>query len=386
MIDREETHDAANPEVSVVLPAMNEEGSIGTCIRRIQEVFRNLNLRGEIIVSDSSDDRTADIARALGATVVHPRYRGYGCAYHEGFRHVRGKYVIIGDADNTYDFSEIPLFLEELEKGADIVIGSRFRGTIQPGAMKPLHRYIGNPLLTWILNGIFQTSFSDAHSGFRAFRKDVLKSLDLQSCGMEFASEMLIKGSREHLTIVEVPVTYAPRNSPSKLQSFTDGWRHIRFILLNKPVAFLAIPGVLCSMFGLVMMAAFYTSDAGANVHTHSFILGALMLTGGLQLLLSGIIVRVYSAAHGYDKGDGLVGAVLNYQILELFLIIGSILVLTGLFIGGGILFRWIRSGYGALNEISNAVLSLALVLMGLQIMFSIVFISMMCLNQETRP
>jgi glycosyltransferase involved in cell wall biosynthesis len=382
----EGTRDTSDPEVSVVLPALNEEGSIEICIRKIQEVFRDLDLRGEIIISDSSDDRTAYIARGLGVKVVHPKYRGYGCAYHEGFQHVRGKYVIIGDADNTYDFSEIPLFLAELEKGADMVIGSRFKGTIQEGAMKPLHKYIGNPLLTGILNSIFHTSFSDAHSGFRAFRTDVLKRLNLQSCGMEFASEMLIKASREHLNIVEVPVTYTPRDSPSKLQSFTDGWRHLRFILLNKPVAFLAVPGIFFSIFGLIMMAAFYTSDAGSAVHTHSFILGTLLLTGGLQLLLSGIIIRVYSVAHGYDRREGMIDAVLNYQILELFLIIGSVLVLTGLFIGGGILSRWVRSGYGSLNEISNAVLSLALVLMGLQIVFAIVFISMICLNQETQP
>jgi len=382
----EEPRETANPEVSVILPALNEEGSIGICIRKIQEVFRDLDLRGEIIISDSSDDRTADIARGLGVKVVHPKHRGYGCAYHEGFRHVRGKYVIIGDADNTYDFSEIPLFLGELEKGADMVIGSRFKGTIQEGAMKPLHKYIGNPLLTGILNRIFHTSFSDAHSGFRAFRTDVLNRLNLQSCGMEFASEMLIKASREHLYIVEVPVTYTPRDSPSKLQSFTDGWRHLRFILLNKPVAFLAVPGVFCSLFGLIMMAAFYTSDAGSAVHTHSFILGALLLTGGLQLLLSGLIIRIYSVAHGYDRGGRIVEMILNYQILEIFLIIGAVLILTGLFIGGSILLYWIRSGYGPLNEISNAVLSLALVLMGLEIVFAFVFISMMCLNRETSP
>ena len=175
-------------DISVILPTLNEEETVETCIRKIQNVFKNLRVSGEIIISDSSTDRTPVIAESLGATVIHPKSRGYGCAYTEAFAHARGRYIVIGDADNTYDFNEIPLLIREIEKGFDLVIGSRFRGTIMKGAMTPLHRYIGNPLLTFVLNKVFHTSFTDTHSGFRAIRSDALKSLHLQSCGMEFAS------------------------------------------------------------------------------------------------------------------------------------------------------------------------------------------------------
>ncbi len=192
--------------------------------------------------------------------MVHPSHRGYGYAYLEGFTHARGKYIVMGDADNTYDFLELPLLVRELDKGADLVVGSRFRGELKKGAMTPLHQYIGNPLLTWLLNTVFHTDFSDTHSGFRAFRADALKKLDLQSWGMEFASEMVIKASREGLTNKRSPHHLLPKGkTPSKLSSFSDGWRHLRFILLLKPMPFLTIPGILFP-FLVILMAAFYTS------------------------------------------------------------------------------------------------------------------------------
>ena len=236
---------SSTPYLSVILPSLNEETTIGICIRKIQKVFGDLGVSGEIIVSDSSTDHTPEIAREVGAVVVHPSHRGYGFAYLEAFVQARGKYIVIGDADNTYDFLELPLLVKELEKGADLVIGSRFAGELKKGSMTPLHQYIGNPLLTWVLNRVFHTKFSDAHSGYRAIRADALNKLNLQSWGMEFASEMLIKASREGLTITEVPITYYPRETPSKLDSFSDGWRHLRFILLLKPIPFLTIPGII---------------------------------------------------------------------------------------------------------------------------------------------
>ena len=371
------------PDISVVLPALNEETTIGICIQKIQQAFESMGVRGEIIVADSSNDATPDIAREMGAIVVHPAHRGYGAAYLEGFAHARGRYIVIGDADNTYDFLEMPVLIQELDKGADLVIGSRFQGEIREGAMTPLHQYIGNPLLTWVLNRVFRTGFSDTHSGFRAFRADTLEQLNLQSWGMEFASEMLIKASREGLTITEVPITYYPRETPSKLSSFSDGWRHVRFILLLKPMPFITLPGILCSIFGLFMMAAFYASADAPAGRTHSFILGALLVTGGLQLLLFGVMIKVYSAMHGFEKREGFVDALLNYQNLEKFLGAGAVLILIGLGIGGVILLDWVQSGFGTLSQITNAVLSLSLIIIGLQIVFMAVFISMMCLNVE---
>lgn len=377
------TGGTTKPDISVILPTLNEETTIGICIEKIQKIFKDQAISGEIIVSDSSTDNTPEIARELGAVVVHPSHRGYGFAYLEGFAHARGSYIVIGDADNTYDFLELPLLVRELDQGADLVVGSRFKGDLKKGAMTPLHQYIGNPLLTWVLNTVFHTEFSDTHSGFRAIRADALKKLSLQSWGMEFASEMLIKASREGLRITEVPITYYPRETPSKLSSFSDGWRHVRFILLLKPMPFLTIPGVFFAFFGLLMMAAFYASSEDPSGRTHSFILGAILFTGGFQLLVSGVTIKVYSAAHGFEKPEGLVKTFLNYQNLELFLAAGVGMILAGLVIGGFILQDWIQSGFGPLSQITNAVLSLSLVIIGLEISFIAVFISMMCLNSD---
>jgi glycosyltransferase involved in cell wall biosynthesis len=374
------------PDVSVILPALNEETTIGTCIGKIWKIFSDQGISGEIIVSDSSTDNTPKIASEMGALVVHPPHRGYGYAYLEGFTHARGKYIVIGDADDTYDFLELPLLLNELDKGADLVIGSRFRGEIKKGAMIPLHQYIGNPLLTWILNHVFHANFSDTHSGFRAFRAEILQKLNLQSWGMEFASEMVIKASREGLRIKEVPITYYPRGSPSKLSSFSDGWRHLRFILLLKPMPFLTIPGILCTFFGLILMAAFYTSANDPTGRLHSFILGAILISGGLQLFLSGILIKVYSVIHGFEKRVGFIVDLFNYHTLERFLAVGIVLTLLGLVIGCFILKSWIFTGFGELAQIGNAVLSLLLIIIGLEVAFTTVFISMMCLNDETSP
>jgi len=379
----ESDNNTTSPDISVILPALNEETTIGICIGKIQQVFRSMGIRGEIIVSDSSTDATPEIAQSMGAIIVHPEHRGYGYAYLEAFRYARGRYIVIGDADNTYDFLELPLLIRKLDEGADLVIGSRFKGEILDGAMIPLHRYIGNPLLTWVLNKVFGTDFSDTHSGFRAIRADSLKRLNLQSWGMEFASEMLIKASREGLTITEVPITYHPRGTPSKLSSYSDGWRHLRFILLLRPMPFLTVPGILCTLFGLVLMAAFYTSANDPDGRTHSFILGTILLTGGFQLLLSGVVIKVYSAVHGFERREGMVEELLNYQTLEKLLVAGSVLVLAGLIIGGYILWGWMVAGFGSLNQIRNAVLSLSLVIIGLEIVFIAVFISMMCLNGD---
>jgi glycosyltransferase involved in cell wall biosynthesis len=375
--------DTQFPKVSVVLPTLNEELTIGICIQKIQQVFSDLGVQGEIIVSDSSTDATPEIARAMGAIVVHPEHRGYGYAYLEGFTHAQGKYIVMGDADNTYDFLEMPLLIAGLEKGGDLIIGSRFEGEIKEGAMVPLHQYIGNPFLTWLLNRVFDTSFSDTHSGFRAIRADALRKLSLQSWGMEFASEMLVRASHEGLKITEVPITYYPRKAPSKMSSFTDGWRHLRFILLLKPMPFLTIPGIFCTFFGVIMMAAFYSLNNDPSGRTHSFILGAILLTGGFQLFMSGVMIKVYSVIHGFDRREGFVNYVLNYQNLEKFLCAGAIFIIGGLIIGGFILQDWVRSGFGPLNKVTNAVVSLSLIIIGLEIAFIAVFISMMCLNDD---
>ena len=370
-------------DVSVILPALDEEKTIGECIQKIQTVFHDNAITGEIIVSDASTDRTAEIARSLGAVVIHPEKKGYGNAYLEAFRHAQGRFIVLGDADNTYDFSEIPKLLAPLKNGADFVIGSRFKGTIHPGAMSPLHRYIGNPVLTWMVNVIFHTNYSDTHSGFRAITSEALDRLNLKTGGMEFASEMLVMASKEQLKIAEVPIDYYPRITPSKLHSFADGWRHVRFVLLMRPLPFIAVPGMVFSVLGLLLMAFFYTQGNIESSHLHTFILGAIMVMGGLQVILTGFLMKTYSVVHGYGRKSGLIELLMNYHNLEKFILAGSFLILAGILFGISILIRWISVNFGELSQISTAIVSLVFIVSGIQIFLFAVFQSMMLLNEN---
>jgi glycosyltransferase involved in cell wall biosynthesis len=371
------------PTVSVILPALDEELTIASCIEKIQTAFKDHSIQGEILVADASTDRTAETARSLGATVIHPEKKGYGNAYHAAFEQARGQYIVMGDADDTYDFREIPLLLVPLQNGADLVIGSRFKGTIHPGSMTSLHRYIGNPFLTWMVNWIFHTRFSDTHSGFRAITRGALDRLNINSGGMEFASEMLIMASKEHLHIEEVPINYYPRKTPSKLHSFADGWRHIRFVLLMKPLPFIAIPGILFAVVGFLLMTFFYLKGDVEFSHLHIFILGALMMMGGLQVILTALLMKTYSVIHGYEKKIGIIELFMRYHNLEKFLLLGAILALFGILMGLNIIIQWISENFGILSQISTAIISLVLITTGLQVFLFAVFQSMMLLNEN---
>jgi len=371
------------PTVSVLLPALDEELTIGDCIIKIQQVFRDNSISGEIIIADASTDRTAEIARSLGATVIHPEKKGYGNAYLAAFEHARGQYLVLGDADDTYDFLEIPKLLAPLKNGADFVIGSRFKGTIQPGSMTPLHRYIGNPVLTWMVNWIFHTRFSDTHSGFRAITREALARLNIKTGGMEFASEMLIMASKENLRIEEVPINYYPRTSPSKLHSFADGWRHVRFVLLMKPLPFIAIPGIFFAAAGVLLMGFFYLKGNVESSHLHTFILGAIMVMGGMQVVVSALLMKTYSVIHGYETKTGVIELFMRYHNLEKFLLAGAFLAFSGILLGLNIFIQWIGENFGFLSQISEAIVSLVLITTGIQIFLFAVFQSMMLLNEN---
>src|ERR1022692_4766797 len=218
--------------LSVVIPCLNEEENIEECVRTALAVLREKNIDGEVLVVDNaSEDDSAALAAAAGARVVSEPRRGYGSAYLAGFAAAKGRYIVMADADLTYDFNEIPRFVAELDAGAELVMGDRM-DNIQPGAMPWLHRYIGNPILSGLLDLFFRPGVKDAHCGMRAVRRDVLPRLDLRTTGMEFASEMVIRAAKQHLAITEVDIEYHPRGGESKLSSFRDGWRHLRFILL----------------------------------------------------------------------------------------------------------------------------------------------------------
>jgi len=370
-------------DVSVILPALDEQRTIGECITKIQKVFRENGINGEIIVADSSTDRTAVIARSLGAFVVNAESNGYGNAYLTAFKHARGHFIVMGDADNTYDFYQIPKLIAPLKSGADFVIGSRFKGDIHAGSMTLLHRYIGNPLLTWMINIIFHTHFSDSHSGFRAITRKALIRLPVKTGGMEFASEMLVMASKEHLKIVEVPIDYYPRLNPSKLHSFADGWRHIRFVLLMKPLPFVAIPGLIFFLIGLLLMTFFFAQGSVESSHLHTFILGAILMIGGIQVVLSGFLMKTYSVIHGYENKAGIIELLMKYHSLEIFLIIGFFLIAAGVLLGLNIFLHWVSTNFGFLSEISTAIMSLVFIVTGIQVFLFAVFQSMMLLNEN---
>jgi glycosyltransferase involved in cell wall biosynthesis len=370
-------------DISVILPALDEEHTIGECIKKIQSVFHDNAIKGEIIVADSSHDRTPEIATSLGAQVIHPENRGYGNAYRVAFAVAKGRIIVIGDADNTYDFLELPRLLKPFEDGADMVIGSRFLGELKPGSMTILHRYIGNPILTAMINFVFHTHFSDTHSGFRAVKREALDNLSLTSGGMEFASEMIISAARNGLQVKEVPITYYPRITPSKLHSFADGWRHIRFVLLMKPLPFVAIPGLVFSLVGILLMAFFYLQGNVESSHLHTFILGAILIMGGLQVVLTGFLMKTYSVIHGYETKAGIIERIMNYENLEKFLVLGSVLLFVGALLGINILIQWVSVSFGFLSEISTAILALVLIVSGLQVVLFAVFQSMMLLNEN---
>jgi len=370
-----------DPGISIIMPALNEEVTIGSCIRGIQELFAANQICGEIIVSDSSTDNTASIAQSLNALVIHPAKPGYGNAYLEAFQYSKHSIIVMMDSDGTYNASEILQLIGPIKTGADLVIGSRFKGKIHPGAMTPLHRYIGNPLLTLVLNLVFHTYFSDAHSGFRAIRREAMDKLHLKTGGMEFASEMLVMASKKGLKIEEVPTTYFPRKTPSNLHSFADGWRHLRFILLMKPVPFLAIPGLIFSVLGVLLMTLFYLNGDIETSHLHSFILGSILLIGGVQVITMGVNTEVYSIIHGYQEKSRIMATFLNYHSLEKYLIIGGALIFVGIILGISVLLQWINANFGEISQISTSVVALTLIVIGIQVISCSIFISMMLLN-----
>ena len=280
-------------DISVVMPCLNEEASVGLCVRKAWEGIARTGLRGEVIVSDNgSSDASVARAKAAGAKVVHQDLRGYGNAYLKGFDAARGRIIVMGDADDSYDFTAIPDLIAPLYKGFDYVLGSRFDGRISKGAMTWSHRYIGNPVLTGVLNCFFKLHVSDAHSGFRAFTRSALNTLALRSEGMEFASEIVVKAAMADLRVAEVPITYHPRVGVSKLHSLRDGWRHLRFLLLLCPRYLFVLPGLSLFTAGLLGQLLLLGVAHGSPALNGKILL-ALLTFAGSQLVMFGVLAEL---------------------------------------------------------------------------------------------
>jgi glycosyltransferase involved in cell wall biosynthesis len=372
------------PLVSVVIPCLNEAQNIEQCVRTALAVLDGMDDPGEVVVADNgSEDGSAELAQAAGARVVHESRRGYGSAYLAGFAASRGRYIVMVDADLTYDFNEIPRFVAELEAGAEMVIGDRM-DNIQPGAMPWLHRYIGNPILTGLLNLLFRTGVKDAHCGMRAVRREVLERLDLRTTGMEFASEMVIRASKEHLRIAEFPIEYHPRGGESKLSSFRDGWRHLRFLLVHSPTHLFILPGTLLAALGLLITCLVEAgfSFFGRAWGLHALVGGSVLMIVGTQVLTLGLCAHAYGT-YFMGERDPWFDRMRSRFRLEHGLALGGLFMLVGLAMGGVILGDWISNGFGGLAYEQLAVLAAALLVVGIQIFFSSFLLSILGLRRR---
>jgi len=373
-----------NVRVSLVIPCLDEEGTIGVCIEKARGVFLEKNIKSEILVVDNgSTDNSVKVALSSGAKVIAQPMKGYGAAYLRGLREAQGEYLIMGDGDDTYDFREIPKFIEALDEGYDLVIGSRFKGKILKGAMSFSHRYIGNPILTAFLNIFFGSKLSDAHSGLRAFTKAVFNKLDLKTTGMEFASEMIVSALRKNIKIKEVPITYYPRRGKSKLKPLFDAWRHLRFMLIFSPNWLFIFPGL--GLFAGGFLALLLSGWGGLTILGHRFDIHAMIFFAffsllGFQMVNLGLFAKTYSFLEGFEKEDTSLKKFYGRFNLETGICLGSIAFTLG-FIGSiYIVLKWIKSGFGPLNEAKLCILGL---LLGIQVIFSSFFLSLLGLPKK---
>jgi glycosyltransferase involved in cell wall biosynthesis len=374
----------AEPLVSVVIPCLNEAINIEACVTSARTAMTDSGLSGEVIVVDNgSEDDSAALAAAAGARVVSERRRGYGSAYLAGFAAARGTYIVMGDADQTYDFAEIPKFVEHLQNGSELVMGDRMKN-IQPGAMPWHHRYIGNPILTGILNTFFHTGVSDAHCGMRALRRDVLPRLDLRTTGMEFASEMVIRAAKENLKISEFAIEYHPRGGESKLSSLRDGWRHLRFLLVHSPTHLFLLPGLIITMLGSVIIGLVIARIElfGRAFDLHTEVAGSLLVIIGVQILALGLCAHAYGAYFMGERDPWFDRMRARYR-LEHGLALGGGLAFAGFAIAATIVGIWIGDGLGALSEERMAVFAATLLICGVQIFFSSFLLSILGLRRD---
>ncbi|MBN2142448.1 glycosyltransferase family 2 protein [Candidatus Woesearchaeota archaeon] len=346
--------------ISVILPCRNEEKTVGECIQKIRKAFENEGISGEIIVSDSSNDGSADIAKELGAIVVRHGKEGYGYAYQEGFKASKGDIIIIGDADGTYDFSEIPKLLSKSE-GNDLVIGSRLKGDIKKGAMPWHHRYIGNPVLSMLLRVLFRSRVSDTQSGFRLVKRKAWEKLSLHTTGMEFASEMIIRAGMKGLRVAEVPITYYPRKigSKSKLRSFRDGWKHLRFMMLYSPSLIFLFPGLLLLIAGLAMLFLF------SNLLNP--LLSSLLIILSYQVIMLSVFAKTYASVH-LGQRSRLVDLMNRHLSLERGMLLG---------------LAFLAAGSVMMIMYDIRLPSLVVLVMGLQTFFSAFFLSIIGIEER---
>ena len=383
----------AVPELSIVMPCLNEVETLATCIRKAQRSIARLDLEAEIVVADNgSTDGSQAVARELGVRVVDVARKGYGSALIGGIEAARGRYVIMGDADDSYDFEALEPLVERLRDGYDLVMGNRFAGGIEQGAMVWSHRWVGNPVLTYISRVFFQTPVGDMHCGLRGFRKDAIDRLRLRATGMEFASEMVIKASLQRMRIAEVPVTLRPdgRSRPPHLRTWRDGWRHLRFMLLFSPRWLFLYPGL--ALFGASLLAGAVLELGPRQIGPFGFDIHTLLLAGfgaliGYQLIVFAVFTKVFAMRIGFHPPNPTYSAMFRFVQLETGLVIGVAMFLVGVLGIVAAAFSWQAVGFGALDPrvtMREIIPAAVLLTLGVQTIFASFFLSILGIDVES--
>ena len=374
-------------KVSIVMPCLNEAETLATCIRKAKNFLSENLIKGEIIVADNgSTVGSQKIAKEMGARVVHVIQKGYGNALQGGFEAAQSPYIVMGDADDSYDFSDLMKFINALDEGYELVMGNRFKGGIMPGAMPFLHRYLGNPVLSWIARLFFKSNIEDFHCGLRGFKKDALTRLNLRTTGMEFASEMVVKATMKNLKITEVPIILYPdgRTRPPHLRTWSDGWRHLRFLLLYSPRWLFFYPGLIMVAIGILLSALLIgepVSVFGVILDINTLMYAAFLTIVGVQSVLFSLFTYVFGVNADLLPKDKSIEKYLDYLELEKGIIAGISMILLGFASSVGALVYWSQNFFGEIDpRISMRLVIPGAVLftLGFQMLFASFFLSIL--------
>ncbi len=375
------------------MPCLDEAETVESCVRSARSAMEAAGLAGEVIVADNgSTDASPEIAERAGARLVPVVERGYGSALRGGFASARGTYVVMGDADGSYDFSTIPAFVRKLEEGNDLVMGSRILGRIEPGAMPTLHRWLGNPVLSFLGRLFFRVPVSDFHCGLRAFRREAIERLGLRTTGMELASEMVVKAALFGLRIGEIPVTLRPdgRTRPPHLRTWRDGWRHLRFLLLYSPRWLYLVPGLLLAALGAFLILWLLPGPRrllGLTLDVHTMMAGGAMVLVGTQAILFGVFAKIFAITEGLRPMDPFFARLFDrYVTLETGLLAGAVTSLAGLALVARVVVAWRAAGWGPLDETETLrwmIPGTLLLALGAEAIFASFFLSILGLKRH---
>jgi glycosyltransferase involved in cell wall biosynthesis len=377
----EKTIDAKAVELTILMPCLNEQETLAVCINKAKTFLTTSGIVGEVLIADNgSTDGSQAIASSLGARVVHVADKGYGAALLGGIEAAHGRYIIMGDADDSYDFSALSPFVEKLRAGHDLVMGNRFEGGIAPGAMPPLHRYLGNPVLSFIGRLFFQVPTGDFHCGLRGFNAESIRKLNLKTTGMEFASEMVVRSALEKLSIAEVPTTLKPdgRSRPPHLRTWRDGWRHLKFLLMYNPRWLFVVPGSILLTIGVLLCGALMLGPVqlteALSLDLNSFVAACFMIVAGTQLVTFGVLSRYYAHITGILPANKRSDWIIANITTDRLALNAGICLAGGLLLFGSAIYAWASLGFGPLADphIPRVVLiGLTLIVIALQMFFS---------------